>query len=76
MQEAHKSSRTHAQSPDNQQDQGTINATELPLQCIQRNNATANISSEDCLYVNVYAPAKAQNLPVLVWIHGGGWNRT
>ncbi|KAK3495436.1 Alpha/Beta hydrolase protein [Neurospora hispaniola] len=28
---------------------------------------------EDCLFLNVYAPAKAQNLPVLVWIHGGGY---
>jgi len=25
------------------------------------------------LYLNVYAPANAQNLPVLVWIHGGGY---
>lgn len=29
--------------------------------------------NEDCLYLNVYAPANAQNLPVLVWIHGGGY---
>lgn len=28
---------------------------------------------EDCLYLNVYAPAHADNLPVLVWIHGGGY---
>jgi para-nitrobenzyl esterase len=27
--------------------------------------------SEDCLTVNVRAPAGASNLPVLVWIHGG-----
>jgi para-nitrobenzyl esterase len=32
--------------------------------------------SEDCLFVNVYAPATAHaggRLPVMVWIHGGGY---
>ena len=28
--------------------------------------------SEDCLYVNVWAPKDARALPVMVWIHGGG----
>ena len=28
-------------------------------------------SSEDCLTLNVWAPAGARRLPVLVWIHGG-----
>ncbi|KAI0854069.1 Alpha/Beta hydrolase protein [Daldinia vernicosa] len=27
---------------------------------------------EDCLYLNVYATPNASNLPVLLWIHGGG----
>jgi para-nitrobenzyl esterase len=33
--------------------------------------------SEDCLYLNVYAPADAKaksNLPVMFWIHGGGYS--
>ncbi|KAF3031626.1 hypothetical protein E8E12_001315 [Didymella heteroderae] len=29
--------------------------------------------SEDCLFLNVQSPANALNLPVLVWIHGGGY---
>src|SRR5579863_4544394 len=33
--------------------------------------------SEDCLYLNVYAPADAKDsskLPVMFWIHGGGFS--
>jgi para-nitrobenzyl esterase len=30
-------------------------------------------SNEDCLYLNVFAPAGSSKLPVLVWIHGGGY---
>ena len=29
--------------------------------------------SEDCLYLNVWAPAGAAKLPVMVWIYGGGF---
>lgn len=28
---------------------------------------------EDCLTLNVFAPAGAKNLPVMVWIHGGAF---
>lgn len=31
------------------------------------------MANEDCLFLNVYAPSNASNLPVLVWIHGGGY---
>ncbi|KAF2640931.1 alpha/beta-hydrolase [Massarina eburnea CBS 473.64] len=30
--------------------------------------------NEDCLYLNVYAPVNASNLPVFFWIHGGGYS--
>jgi para-nitrobenzyl esterase len=32
-------------------------------------------TSEDCLYLNVWAPAQhgGKALPVMVWLHGGGF---
>ncbi|MEQ8482992.1 MAG: carboxylesterase family protein [Pseudomonadales bacterium] len=27
---------------------------------------------EDCLYLNVWAPPNARDLPVMLWVHGGG----
>lgn len=29
--------------------------------------------SEDCLYINVWAPSNCSGLPVLLWLYGGGW---
>jgi para-nitrobenzyl esterase len=32
-----------------------------------------DVQSEDCLTVNVWAPAGARGLPVVVWLHGGAF---
>ncbi len=41
--------------------------------CMQRGR---QLMSEDCLYLNVWtgAESNADRLPVMVWIHGGGWS--
>ncbi len=57
---------------------GTRDATEFGAACIQPEIPAVSIyndppkrMSEDCLTLNVWAPASAENAPVIVWIHGG-----
>ena len=55
---------------------GVREVNEWGARCVQSNrlgdlDPLNKRMDEDCLYLNVWAPAKAQGLPVMVWIHGG-----
>lgn len=67
--------------------QATFNATKTPYACYQQSVQEMNGMkfipdipgfSEDCLTLNIYVPqgVKTNNkLPVMVWIHGGGFTQ-
>ncbi len=53
---------------------GVRAATDFGADCLHAPSTTTHPSSEDCLFLNVERPVEADgDLPVLVWIHGGGF---
>jgi len=54
---------------------GVLDADQFAPACIQ-NGDTPGGTSEDCLYLNIWSPARSadEEIPVVVWIYGGGFN--
>lgn len=52
---------------------GALDATKPGNQCAQtRIRDQGVVGSEDCLFLNIYAPdTRDKALPVMMWIHGG-----
>lgn len=54
--------------------EGVLTTDAFGGSCIQpASTFGTEVSTEDCLYLNVYAPENADGLPVMVWIHGGAF---
>ncbi|ESQ90380.1 hypothetical protein ABAC460_09505 [Asticcacaulis sp. AC460] len=53
--------------------QGVRTTQSFSPACAQTAAWVSEPKSEDCLYLNVWAPEGAKDLPVLVWFYGGGY---
>jgi para-nitrobenzyl esterase len=54
---------------------GSRDALTFGPECMQGSGRAPVAMSEDCLFLNIWVPAKAaaRHLPVLVWVHGGAF---
>jgi len=55
--------------------EGVLNADRFGYKCPQTADLTPEGMSENCLFLNIWAPATAKegdNLPVILYFHGGG----
>ncbi|MEH6568563.1 MAG: carboxylesterase family protein [Halioglobus sp.] len=60
--------------------EGQLQALSPGNECATQPRSTSSENNsvdgnEDCLFLNVFAPANADNLPVMYWIHGGANTR-
>ena len=53
-----------------------LSATSAPPTCPQINNMGQPAGSEDCLLLNIWAPLRPAQAPVIVWFHTGGFQAT
>src|SRR6476646_10812213 len=51
----------------------TFEANQVGTQCPQTLSYAGPSYDENCLFINVWTPSGAKDLPVMVWLHGGAF---